>query len=169
MTESTFWKIIDTACGADPDAADEWKSRLVDHLAELPANEIVECGQICDRLIAAAYRADLWAAAYIINDGASDDTFYYFRCWLIGMGKQVYEAAVANPDCLADVVDGSFATASIGSAAMSAWAKASGRPESEFPNYAVTEVFVGEFWDFDDEELMRDRLPRLAAMYYDSE
>ena len=45
-----------------------------------------------------AYRWDLWAVAYIINGGCSDDGFEYFRGWLIAQGKDYFEAALKNPE-----------------------------------------------------------------------
>ncbi len=45
---------------------------------------------------------DLWAVAYIINGGCSDDGFDYFRRWLWAQGREVYEATVNDPDSLAD-------------------------------------------------------------------
>ena len=44
-----------------------------------------------------AYRWDLWAAAYIINGGASDDGFQYFRAWLVSRGQSVFEQALKDP------------------------------------------------------------------------
>ncbi len=32
---------------------------------------------------------DLWGAAWVLLGGASDDAFDYFRCWLIGQGREV--------------------------------------------------------------------------------
>ena len=54
-------------------------------------------------LMADSYRTPLWAAAYVINGGCSDDGFDYFRGWLIVQGRQVFERAVADPDALADL------------------------------------------------------------------
>jgi Protein of unknown function (DUF4240) len=51
-----------------------------------------------------AGRADLWGAAFILNGGCSDDGFNDFRGWLIAQGRTVYEAALENPDSLADIV-----------------------------------------------------------------
>lgn len=51
-----------------------------------------------------AFRYGLWDAAKIFRvDGCSDDSFSYFRSWLIVQGKDVYMAALADPDSLADV------------------------------------------------------------------
>ena len=43
--------------------------------------------------------------AFIVNGGASDDGFDYFRGWLIAQGREVFEGTLAKPDSLADVID----------------------------------------------------------------
>ncbi|MBY8879782.1 DUF4240 domain-containing protein [Actinacidiphila acidipaludis] len=46
----------------------------------------------------------LWAAADRVFGGwCSDDTFCWFRHWLVGLGRPVFEAAVRDPDSLAYV------------------------------------------------------------------
>ena len=47
-----------------------------------------------------AYRQELWGAAYLINGGCSDDGFVYFLGWLIAQGRDVYQAALPDPDSL---------------------------------------------------------------------
>ena len=37
--------------------------------------------------------------------GASDDAFDYFRCWLIGQGREVFEGALHDPDALAELLE----------------------------------------------------------------
>jgi len=119
--------------------------------------------------MARAYTNDLWGAAYLINGGASDDGFYYFRCWLLGLGRDAYEAAVADPDSLADVVDpddGDLHEAETYGAARQAWMDVAGADEDDaYPEPREPEDLVGDEWDFDDEDEVRRRLPRLAAMY----
>ena len=47
----------------------------------------------------------MWDAAGIMKEyGCSDDGFIDFRAWLIAQGREVYFAALADPDSLADVV-----------------------------------------------------------------
>lgn len=46
----------------------------------------------------AAYRTDIWALAYLLRGGCSDDSFDAFRGWLISQGRQVFEARLAEPD-----------------------------------------------------------------------
>ena len=103
MNHDQFWQIIETACRSDRRATGEWDRRITAALAQLPADEIIEWNHIFDQLVAAAYTVDLIAACCLMNTGAGDDGFYYFRCWLVGMGRQVYSAAIASADSLVNV------------------------------------------------------------------
>jgi len=128
MNEDRFWQIT-ADCNLRDFDSEEWASRLTLALQRLPSDEIIEWNHIFDRLAAAAYTADLTAACCLINTGAGSDGFYYFRCWLIGMGRTVYEAAVKNPDSLADVVNPRRdAEAEIYAAAHKAWMTVTGEP-----------------------------------------
>ncbi|MFO0821541.1 MAG: DUF4240 domain-containing protein [Gemmataceae bacterium] len=164
MDTTQFWKIIAKACRSNPRKAEEWAGKLQAALEKLEPDEIIEWNHIFDRFAAEAYTVDLWGAAYLINGGASHDGFYYFRCWLIGMGREVYEAAVANPDSLADaVVVGVDAEAEIYAAAQQAWMTVTGRPDTDpYPARNEGAELRGEEWDFDDDAEVQRRLPRLA-------
>lgn len=167
MNPERFWAIIAEACPSDPRRSEEWAEGLRAVLSKHPPDEIIEWNHIFDRLAAQAYTVDLWAAAYTINGGASDDGFYYFRCWLICMGREVYEAAGANPDSLADVVVPEIdAEAETYAAAHQAWMEVTGRPDTDpYPARKEAAELRGEDWDFDDEKEVRRRLPRLAVLY----
>lgn len=172
MTEDRFWQIVHDACRSDPHTAEEWDERLIDALRQLPASEIIKWNHLFDRFAARAYCIDLWAAAYLINGGASDDGFYYFRCWLIGMGQRIYEAAIRDPDTLADVAtpdwykQGIDAEAEIYAAAHRAWMHVTSEPDTaDYPARNESAQLVGEDWNFDDREEMKRRLPRLASVY----
>jgi hypothetical protein len=169
MNQDQFWTIIERACRSDLHKTDEWAERLEAELMCLAPDEIVEWNHIFDRLVFRARTVDLWGAAYTINGGASDDGFYYFRCWLVGMGKDVYEAALANPDNLATVVEPRVdAEAEIYAAAHQAWMAVTGRPDTDpYParNEYSDQAVTGEDWNFDDVEEVRRRLPRIAAIY----
>lgn len=172
MTHDQFWQIIADTCRSDPHSAEEWGTRLTDALAELSAEDIIEWNHIFDELAKQAYRTDLWAAAYHMNGGASDDGFYYFRCWLIGMGKTIYENAIADADSLADVAssawftEGIDAEAEIYAAAHLAWMRVTGNDyNADYPARNESADLIGEIWDCDDNTEMQKRLPRLAALY----
>jgi hypothetical protein len=62
-------------------------------------------------LMEQSYDADLWAAAYIVNGGCSDDGFDYFRGWLILQGKKIFETMLHSPGRLGDYIQtGSMAS-----------------------------------------------------------
>jgi hypothetical protein len=48
---------------------------------------------------------DLWAAGYVITDGMGDDSFHYFRSWIIGKGRECFDTAIQNPAGLLPFLD----------------------------------------------------------------
>jgi hypothetical protein len=104
VNKQEFWTVIEQAradvgsCDAEAIA-----ERAAELLAVLSPEQIAAAAQPLWDLMADSYHGDLWAAAYLINGGASDDGFEYFRGWLITQGREVFERAVADPDSLAGV------------------------------------------------------------------
>src|SRR5688572_27091927 len=107
MTDDRFWALIGrtTAQQADPDRQVE---ALRKELGALTPAEIAAFEAAFQRAQQRAYSWDLWGAAYLINGGASDDGFEYFRRWLISRGRAVFEAALADPEQLADMLAPDF-------------------------------------------------------------
>jgi len=103
MEERAFWEIIDASRPSGGDVHDH-AAALQERLKPLGAQEIISFDQHLSTQLVRAYSWDLWAAAYIINGGCSDDGFEYFRGWLILQGQQVFERALREPDSLAEVV-----------------------------------------------------------------
>jgi len=179
MTIDEFWEHIRATKRTDPDAHVE---RLVKRLVKLPPDEILDFEHWWNESRAEAYRWDLWGAAYVINGGCSDDGFIDFRSWLLLQGREVFQAALANPDSLADLdVEEDEASCECYPAA-SAWFQATGSDHDYEALNAAREARhpktqealargapepAGENWDFDDDSQTRKRLPRLAAMYLD--
>jgi len=173
MDHGQFWAIIDGArlAAADPSDAEAVASQVTDVLADLPESEIVASEQVIWDLMADSYTSGLWAAAYQINGGCSDDMFDYFRSWLILQGRAIFERVIAAPDELADLSVVQAAAADGEDIACdaaliiprAAYEKATGR---ELPGGAFTirypELEPG--WDFDDSAEMRRRLPKLTAL-----
>lgn len=100
MTRDEFWSFIeehrDEAAGGELDTDAMFRS-----LSERMPEEIEAYQRVLDELRNAAYRWDLWAVAYLMNGGCSDDGFEYFRCWLISKGRGAYESALAAPETAA--------------------------------------------------------------------
>ena len=101
-----FWQIIGETVTAD---YDEQLNALGTALSKLSRDQIIAFSTDFWKASAAAYRWDLWGAAYVINGGCSDDGFIDFRSWLIAQGKAVYDAALADPESLAGHIEEAFA------------------------------------------------------------
>jgi hypothetical protein len=91
-----FWAVIEHARDGGSGCGGVAR-RVTDTLAKLPPSAVEEFGHELSQRMAESYRWDLWAVAYVANDGASDDGFDYFRGWLLTRGRARYEAALHDP------------------------------------------------------------------------
>jgi hypothetical protein len=104
MTEDEFWSIVHSPGGGHQGDCEAQSEIVRRRLAGLASAEIASFSERFHEQMNRAYSWDLWGAAFIINGGCSDDGFEYFRAWLVMQGRQVFEAALADPETLADVV-----------------------------------------------------------------
>lgn len=180
MTEAEFWAHVSATRpgGFDPKAhAAELSARL----AKLPEGDILDFAHHWDAASARAYLQDLWGAAYLVNGGCSDDGFQYFRWWLILQGRAAFDAALADPDTLLEVLDGEREVEAEVYPGIDAWFRATGRANDDAGYDAFyraltarhptppTDPPLAAEWDFDDDAEVRRRFPRLAAAYLDGE
>lgn len=188
MNITDFWDLIDAArtdatSTTDPDRT--IASALVDRLAATSKQTVLDYQEVFEQLHAALCRWDLWAAAYLIGGGCSDDSFTDFRAGLIAQGRDWYARATASPDSLADHPDVIAAAAEgndealfnelVNYAASYAYERMDGS-EDDCTFYDSYDAFrsarpdaeptdMGEDFDFDDASEMRSRLPRLAHLF----
>ncbi|MDX3073330.1 DUF4240 domain-containing protein [Streptomyces sp. MI02-7b] len=96
MDTGQFWQLIHDARGqvADPTDPEAVAAGAGGPLAGQSPERIVAAQQVLWDLMAASYRAPLWAAAHLINGGCSGDGFDYVRGWLITQGREVLGRAV---------------------------------------------------------------------------
>ena len=97
-----LWDVIDQA-RAEGKSCAEGAQALERILSELPSTEIEAFARDQENLMRTSYRWDLWGAAFVINGGCSDDGFDDFRGWLMLQGRGVWEAALRDPESLADL------------------------------------------------------------------
>lgn len=188
MDNETFWTLIERSRHEEAVPAErlEW---LMTTVAKLPVPEIVGFQACLEDARLPLDSWELWAAADRILGGyCSDDGFWYFQAWVIGLGRAAYEAVVADPDSLAEIRE---------------LRQLAGRPddhwsEEEWPDwegldYVATEAFeeqtgededafeelliaagvdgpaspdpTGERWDVKDEAEAARRLPRLSVLF----
>ncbi len=103
MDENEFWAVIDRSrAGNETDTvAQEEALELL--LRGRSRYDLRRFESIYRALLARAYRWDVWGAGYVLNGGMGDESFDYFRDWLIGRGRAVFEQVLADPDSLAGV------------------------------------------------------------------
>jgi hypothetical protein len=152
------------AAGGDPYQQLE---TLGDLLREISPDEIVSFDYHFSAYHARAYTWDLWGAAYVIGGGCSDDGFMDFRGWLISRGEKVYEAAMANADSLAAVVeehDDDCQVEGFEYIASQVWEEKTGKSFEEFPPHDLPmgREVQGTPWE---EEDLDARFPELAKRF----
>ena len=167
MDKAHFWRLIEDIKAKSGGECEEQVELLEKALVKLPPEEIIAFDKIFDEFRAVAYRWDLWGAAYLINGGCSDDGFEYFCRWLIGQGREMFEAALAHPDSLANLIrddivwgNGQLDCEELGYAAMDAYQEKTGRElpfgkQGLFPSEPV-----GMKWEEDDLDAM---FPKIMA------
>ena len=181
MDYKQFWKLIDET----RESAGGWfemYAPLVEKLSKLSDEEIMKWGQIFNLYQKLSYKDRLWAAAYVINGGCSDDGFDYFRGWLTAQGKDVFLNALRDPDSLVELEleDGEAELEDMLSVSSYAFFKKHDlkhdydRYDSEYNKYPLSdeelatikaEIVYAEETSLDwgrDESLLKEIVPRLC-------
>jgi Protein of unknown function (DUF4240) len=164
--DTSFWHLIAATRGAAEGDTERQSELLEEKLSRLPGQQIAEFQRIRHRLDEQAYSWDLWGAAYVIEDGCSDDCFRDFRAYLISLGREPYEAALHDPDSLAPVVedaetvDWENADSVAGDADDSAVGEDIPADDSDLSGDPS-----GEPWDDEDQDALVQRYPRLAERF----
>lgn len=102
MNKETFWNLIAQAkekCGQDLAASADW---IKEQLLFMGAQQALDFHNLFHAYRDHAEQYGLWTAANLLCGGLSDDGFSDFRAWLVAQGRDVYLAALADPDNLAD-------------------------------------------------------------------
>ncbi len=168
MDTSQFWQLIERSKAESGGDCDRQVEALTSILLALPAKEIEEFDRLFDHFQDQAYRNDLWAAAYIMNGGCSDDGFEYFRSWLIGQGATTYTTALRDPETLVAVCTPHspadpyfmYECESLAYAPLEAYEQKTGQ-EMPYTGAGAPEL-IGEPWEDDDLPAM---FPKLWAAF----
>lgn len=186
MSLGDFWELIHRSAIVARGSYERTKW-LTEQLARLPVPAIVGFEL---HLAAQRKRADtwlMWGAAWIILQGwCSDDGFFYFQPWLVGLGSEAFDRVAADPDSLAGIPQ----VRRLAGRARPDWS-GDEWPDWELLNYVARnacERVTGDGhglddalearglhrvcnpaprddrWDFDDPGQRHLRLPRLAAL-----
>lgn len=182
MDTVEFWNLIEASArhSRDPDERADW---LTDELAGRSAPEIVGFEEVLDELSSVAMTWQMWAAADRLKNGCSDDGFTDFRAWLVGLGRDTFQAVVAEPDALAEVPEVMRLAGrdrrdwteaewpsweSLEGVASQAYQRQTGVGQEDFEDLVREyegDVLTDEEWDFEDAHEAARRLPRLTEMF----
>jgi len=99
MNKKMFWKLIDSSLTHTP--LKKQAQYIKKELQQLSKKDLVAFENVYNKLENDCYSWDIWAAAYTIHRGCSDDGFTDFRGWLITRGQAVFEKAMKSSDSLA--------------------------------------------------------------------
>ncbi|HEY3804130.1 MAG TPA: DUF4240 domain-containing protein [Kofleriaceae bacterium] len=160
--DDRWWALIGKPEHRD---SEEQADRLVAALGTLPLDDILAFDTFVNERIRDAFHTDLWAVAYIMNGGCSDDGFDYFLGWLVLRGKEAYEAALANPEHAAKGVspdDGPFENEAVWYAARTAYEEKAGEGTFDAKATRVVRSLKGEMFD---EDTVDERYPKLARRF----
>ena len=101
--ETEFWRLIAETRSAAGNDTGRQSELLEERLTQSSPQAIIEFARIRHRLDQRLYTWNLWGAAYVIEDGCSDDCFRDFRGYVISLGRGPFEDAIRDPDSLASV------------------------------------------------------------------
>ncbi|MEU5085969.1 DUF4240 domain-containing protein [Streptomyces sp. NPDC021356] len=172
MDETEFWELIDATRGAAEGDPEEQADLLVERLLGFDPEQVLDFARHFESRYNRAYRWDLWGAAWVLLDGASDDAFDYFRCWLIGQGREVFEGALHDPDTLAELLDDFDEEIDgdgeeLGYAADEAYEQLTGTVAPDLGVPPAPAEPAGTPVGFEDDEALARRYPRLWTRFRD--
>jgi hypothetical protein len=104
MDNEEFWKIINYSFLQSNGKYELQETLLIKILTEYTLEQIVEFEKILRTHIIEADDYKIMAAQKIIQGWVTDDTYLYFRCWLIGQGERTFHETLKSPDYLAKIV-----------------------------------------------------------------
>lgn len=172
MDETEFWEMVDSTRVAAEGDPEEHAELLVERLLQSDPEAVLDFARHFEVRYNRAYRWDLWGAAAVLLGAASDDAFDYFRCWLIGQGREVFEGALHEPDDLAgllddfdDELDGDGEE--LGYAADEAYEQLTGAVAPDLGVQAQPAEPVGTAIDLNDDAVLADRFPQLWERFGD--
>lgn len=172
MDEDRFWSLIDKSKQSSEDLED-FAENLTTELKQSTITDIIGFHLREQKLRFDSYTSELWCAGYIMNGGCSDDSFEYFRCWIITQGKDAYYSSLKNSDWLVnlysrDVEEYDFEDFMyIASDAFEQKTKKDIEDYVDYDKFKTNEANYPDFeftWEEDNEESMKKICPKLMEV-----
>lgn len=177
MEEDDYWKIVEKTYKQGKGDERQQAGEIVRKLRYMTPPEIMAFQKRTFSLANFAHTSNLWAAAYVINGGCSDDAFTDFKHWVISLGKSGFYDSIKTPDCLVKYLSkkasyvnyGNIACSSIEFAAIMAYEYRTGLSIYKVLDYSNVPDLNGDFeldWDENNIESKREIFPKLFKKYW---
>lgn len=101
LPEDVFWCLTQTARNSSGNSLVVQIESLENLLSDLSGDTIKAFELTFREILMKSYHYNIMAACKIVNGWVTDDSFLYFRCVLVALGKEDYYEAIRNPDSLA--------------------------------------------------------------------
>jgi len=161
IDETLFWEIIETS-RKKSDSEAEQVEVLITELEKFKVSSIKQFQKILDEKLVQAYHHDIWALAHLAQDGCSDDSFEYFRAWLILQGKEVFDLALEDVNKVAKFVPAGLQTSNDQLVWAPSIAYEARAGKALVPGKIKCYDLKGEPWE---EEDLAKRFPKLVHFY----
>lgn len=174
LDEDLYWGIIEKSL-KNSSNQDEQEKILNDEIYKLNPKEMIGFRLYTDKLLYDTYSSEMWCAGYIMNGGCSDDSFEYFRLWVISRGKDTYLKAKANPDYLVNEVIAElefYDFEGFWYISLNTFKRKTGKDLYDFIDYDKFKMSEGNYpqfeftWDEEDPESMKKICPELFKHFW---
>jgi hypothetical protein len=169
MTEQLFWNIIEESFNEtggqlfkDSEARSESIIRQLDNLSR---EDLILFNRHFETKVVEADHYNVMALLFIIEGSVTDDPYLYFRCELVGQGRNVFENAIKDTDSLSGILapDIYLQSEYFMKLADKAYLKKFG--EGNLPSGFANDIYgdtQGEDWEYEDLPI---RFPKLCAKF----
>ena len=170
MDKAEFWQLINASKAAGAGQQPAQADFLSEQLATLEPEQIIEFECRLREALREADDYQVLGALKILDGYVTDDSYLYFRCWLVGQGETVFRNALHSADSLAQVAEETYLEfENLLYVATEAFGRRTGRAKEDesFPraiaaarglDYDLGSETTGEDWR---EEQLPKLLPRL--------
>jgi hypothetical protein len=104
MDKRVFWVIIEATLEESCNDAEIQEELIKKHLLNFKLNDIYDFQQICLDLLNGICTMPIHAAAFVVHNSLTADSFKAFGGWLISQGEQAYMNAVDDADSIYDLL-----------------------------------------------------------------
>lgn len=104
MNEQVLWTLIDFS-RQNSKNIHEQGTLLTNLLSKYSTKYLLKFENIYWGFMQKSNEADLWAAAYVLNDGCSELDFLHFRNWLLLQGQTTFKKVLQDPETLVDFIN----------------------------------------------------------------